>query len=34
MKTTLDLPDSLLREAKEIAAKQHTTLTALVEAGL
>lgn len=34
MKTTLDLPDSLLREAKALAAKEGITLTELVESGL
>lgn len=34
MKTTLDLPESLLREAKALAAKEGTTLTELVESGL
>jgi antitoxin component of RelBE/YafQ-DinJ toxin-antitoxin module len=34
MKTTLDLPESLLREAKAVAAKEGITLTELVESGL
>jgi hypothetical protein len=34
MKTTLDLPESLLREAKELAARDGITLTELVESGL
>lgn len=34
MKTTLDLNDSLLTEAKTLAAQQRTTLTRLVEEGL
>jgi hypothetical protein len=34
MKTTLDLPDPLLREARKIAVREHTTLRALVEQGL
>jgi hypothetical protein len=34
MKTTLDLPDPLLREARKIAARERTTLRALVEQGL
>lgn len=33
-KTTIDLPDSLLAEAKEVAAREGTTLRALVESGL
>jgi hypothetical protein len=34
MKTTLDLNDRLLTEAKALAARQHTTLTRLIEEGL
>jgi hypothetical protein len=34
MKTTLDIPDPLLREAREIAARERTTLRSLVEQGL
>ncbi len=34
MKTTMDLPDSLLAEAKRVAAERSTTVKALVEAGL
>jgi hypothetical protein len=34
MKTTLDIADPLLREAKQIAAREGTTLRALVEQGL
>lgn len=34
MKTTLDLNDTLLAEAKAVAAQQRTTLTRLVEEGL
>jgi hypothetical protein len=34
MKTTLDLSDSLLAQAKALAAKQRTTLTRVVEEGL
>lgn len=34
MKTTLDLNDTLLAEAKALAARQHTTLTRLIEEGL
>jgi hypothetical protein len=34
MKTTLDLNDTLLIEAKALAAQQRTTLTRLIEEGL
>lgn len=34
MKTTIELGDSLLAEAKRAAAEENTTLRALVEAGL
>jgi hypothetical protein len=34
MKTTLDLPDDLLIEAKTLAARRKTTLKALVESAL
>ena len=34
MKTTLDLPDDLLIEAKAVAARRRTTLKALIENGL
>lgn len=34
MKTTVDIPDSLLAAAKEFAAQRRTTLRALVEQGL
>lgn len=34
MKTTLDINDSLLANAKALAAKQQTTLTRLIEEGL
>lgn len=33
-KTTVELPDSLLREAKRVALKEHTTVKALIEQGL
>lgn len=33
-KTTIEIPDALLAEAKELAARERTTLRALVEAGL
>ncbi|MBO0685962.1 MAG: type II toxin-antitoxin system VapB family antitoxin [Candidatus Dormibacteraeota bacterium] len=34
MKTTVEIPDSLLREAQEAARADQTTLKALIEAGL
>ena len=34
MKTTIEVGDSLLAEAKRAAAEENTTLRALVEAGL
>jgi hypothetical protein len=34
MRTTLDLNDTLLIEAKRIAAEQHSSLKAVVEDGL
>jgi len=34
MKTTFDLPDSLMDEAKRVAAEGSTTVKALVETGL
>jgi hypothetical protein len=34
MKTTVELPDSLLREAKRVALKKRTTVKALIEQGL
>jgi hypothetical protein len=34
MKTTLDIADPLLRAARKIAARERTTLRALVEQGL
>ena len=34
MKTTLDLNDALLAEAKALAVHQRTTLTRLIEEGL
>jgi len=34
MKTTLDLPDALLIEAKTVAARRRTTLRSLVESAL
>jgi len=34
MKTTLDISDPLLREARKVAVRDRTTLRALVEQGL
>lgn len=34
MKTTIDITDGLLAEAKQLAAERHTTVRALVEDGL
>ena len=34
MKSTIDIADNLLAEAKQAAAREGTTLRALVEAGL
>jgi len=34
MKTTVDIPDSLLRQARKLAAERNTTLKALIEAAL
>jgi hypothetical protein len=34
MKTTLEIADPLLREARKLAARERTTLRALVEQGL
>lgn len=34
MKTTIDIADGLLAEAKQLAGERHTTLRALVEDGL
>ncbi len=33
-KTTVDLPESLLREAKKVAVQERTTVKALIERGL
>lgn len=34
MKTTVEIPDSLLKQVKNLASKEHTTVRALVEEGL
>jgi hypothetical protein len=34
MKTTIQIPDSLLKEAKKLANEKHTTLKAVIEEGL
>ncbi len=34
MKTTIDIADTLLKEARKVAAKKQLTLRALVEEGL
>lgn len=34
MKTTVELPAQLLREAKQVAAREGTTVRALIERGL
>ena len=34
MKTTVEIADALAREAKAFAAREHTTLRELIEAGL
>lgn len=34
MRTTLDIDDGLLTQAKSLAVKEHTSLTRLIEQGL
>ncbi len=34
MRTTLDIDDNLLKQAKQLAAREHTSLTRLIEEGL
>lgn len=34
MKTTVNLPDELMREAKEVARREGTTLRELIDTGL
>ena len=34
MKTTVELPEALLREAKRVALRERTTVRALIERGL
>jgi hypothetical protein len=34
MKTTVEIPDSLLQQAKRLASQEHTTVKALVQEGL
>lgn len=34
MKTTVEIPDELLREAKQVALRKRTTVRALIEQGL
>jgi len=34
MKTTIQIPDSLLKEARKLATEEHTTLKSLMEEGL
>lgn len=34
MKTTVEIPDSLLKQVRSLASQEHTTMRALVEEGL
>ena len=34
MKTTVDIPDALLKEAKKLASQEGTTVRSLIEQGL
>ena len=34
MKTTMNIPDSLFKDARRLAHEEHTTIKALVEEGL
>lgn len=34
MKTTVQIPDTLFKEAQKVAREEHTTMKALIEAGL
>jgi hypothetical protein len=34
MKTTVQIPDSLFKEARRVAREEHTTMKALIETGL
>jgi hypothetical protein len=34
MKTTVEIPDSLLKQARRLASQEHTTVKALVQEGL
>ncbi len=34
MRITVDVPDALLEEARQVAARDHTTVRALIEQGL
>lgn len=34
MKTTIQIPDSLFKEARKVAMEEQTTMKALIEAGL
>ncbi len=34
MKTTIHIPDSLFKEARQVAQEEHTSMKALIEMGL